>query len=131
MVADLSRWTIIDASEFRNVKLNGRESFHRVFPLHARRVLPLEGLRELLRFSAFTAMAAVLRPAKLLVLPDSSVQDTPVQFFARLGDSDILVGFKERILRSFMEPWPLRALRGFTSIRLSCGKAFTSASLGD
>ena len=41
--------------------------------------------------------------AKLLVLPDSSVQDTPVQDFARLGDSDILVGFKEKILLSSEE----------------------------
>ena len=71
-----------------------------IFPLNARRVPPQEALRELLRVSAFTAMAAALRPcrAKLLVLPDSSVQDTTVQDFARLGNSDILVVFKEKLL---------------------------------
>ena len=72
--------------------------------------------------------------AKLLVLPGSSVQDTPVQDFARLGDSDILVGFKEKILLSSEELHGAMASEGHARVHidpLSCGKAFTSTFLGD
>ena len=105
----------------------------RFFPLHARRVSPLEARRELLRVSAFTAMAAALRPT----VPSSSCCPTPacrlpLCKFSRGSGSPIFWWGSRRkyflTVTSSMGRGHGGALRGFTSIPLSCGEAFACSS---
>ena len=80
-----------------------REPFHRVIIPHTLVVYHLrKPFGSFNIFPPFDDGSSTFR-AKLLVLPDSSVQATPVQDFMRLEDSENLVGFKEKILRSSEE----------------------------